>query len=33
LKGFAGSDELEVFQMNAKSVELLEGVFNAYFNA
>jgi nitroimidazol reductase NimA-like FMN-containing flavoprotein (pyridoxamine 5'-phosphate oxidase superfamily) len=31
LKGFADSDELEVFQVNVKSVELLEGVSNAYF--
>ncbi|MBN1664568.1 MAG: pyridoxamine 5'-phosphate oxidase family protein [Deltaproteobacteria bacterium] len=31
LKDFAHSDELEVFQVNVKSVELLEGVSNAYF--
>jgi nitroimidazol reductase NimA-like FMN-containing flavoprotein (pyridoxamine 5'-phosphate oxidase superfamily) len=31
LKGFADSDELEAFQVNVKSVELLEGVSNAYF--
>jgi len=31
LKGFADSDELEVFQVNVKSVELLEGLSNAYF--
>jgi hypothetical protein len=31
LKSFADSDELDVFQVNAQSVELLEGVSNAYF--
>lgn len=31
LKGFADSDELEVFQVNVKSVQLLEGLSNAYF--
>jgi nitroimidazol reductase NimA-like FMN-containing flavoprotein (pyridoxamine 5'-phosphate oxidase superfamily) len=31
LKDFAGSTELEVFQVNTKSVQLLEGVSNSYF--
>ena len=31
LKDFADSSESEVFQVNARSVELLEGVSNAYF--
>jgi len=31
LKDFTGSAELEVFQVNTKSVQLLEGVSNAYF--
>jgi nitroimidazol reductase NimA-like FMN-containing flavoprotein (pyridoxamine 5'-phosphate oxidase superfamily) len=31
LKDFVGSTELEVFQVNTKSVQLLEGVSNAYF--
>jgi nitroimidazol reductase NimA-like FMN-containing flavoprotein (pyridoxamine 5'-phosphate oxidase superfamily) len=31
LKDFTGSTELEVFQVNTKSVQLLEGVSNSYF--
>jgi nitroimidazol reductase NimA-like FMN-containing flavoprotein (pyridoxamine 5'-phosphate oxidase superfamily) len=31
LQDFAGSIELEVFQVNTKSVQLLEGVSNSYF--
>jgi nitroimidazol reductase NimA-like FMN-containing flavoprotein (pyridoxamine 5'-phosphate oxidase superfamily) len=31
LKDITGSTELEVFQVNTKSVQLLEGVSNSYF--
>jgi nitroimidazol reductase NimA-like FMN-containing flavoprotein (pyridoxamine 5'-phosphate oxidase superfamily) len=31
LKDFVGSTELEVFQVNTKSVQLLEGISNSYF--
>jgi nitroimidazol reductase NimA-like FMN-containing flavoprotein (pyridoxamine 5'-phosphate oxidase superfamily) len=33
LSGFSGSDDLEVFQVNVKSLQLLEGVLNSSFEA